>query len=190
MSIKEKINYRLLELSMVHLRMMHLHQKGFTLIELLVVIGIVGILLSITLVAINPARQFRLANDAARASHISTLSSAVAQLIIDNKGIVPTAISNLSSGTYYLLATGASANASISAQAQSLCNYLTGGESLNSILGSQTYITKLPVDPGSTSYVYTSCTAFNTGYSMKIVNGRVYVAATTTEPAGTIEVSR
>jgi prepilin-type N-terminal cleavage/methylation domain-containing protein len=33
-------------------------QKGFTLIELLVVIGIVGILLSITLVAINPARQF------------------------------------------------------------------------------------------------------------------------------------
>ena len=165
-------------------------QKGFTLIELLVVIGIVGILLSITLVAINPARQFRLANDAARSSAISTISSAVAQLIIDNKGIVPTAISNLSSGTYYLLATGASANASISAQAQSLCNYLTGGESLNSILGSQTYITKLPIDPGNTSYQWTSCSSFNTGYSMKIVNGRVYAAATTTEPAGTIEVSR
>ncbi len=38
-------------------------QKGFTLIELLVVIGILTVLLSIVLVAINPARQFSQANN-------------------------------------------------------------------------------------------------------------------------------
>jgi prepilin-type N-terminal cleavage/methylation domain-containing protein len=190
MSIKEKINYRLLELSMVHLRMMHLHQKGFTLIELLVVIGIVGILLSITLVAINPARQFRLANDAARASHISTLSSAVAQLIIDNKGSLPANLAALSSANYYSLAQSTSTNIAVSVATVTLCNYLTGSISLNPTLGVQTYITKLPADPLTTAYLYTNCNVFDTGYSMKIVKGRVYVAATTQEPAGTIEVSR
>jgi prepilin-type N-terminal cleavage/methylation domain-containing protein len=36
--------------------------KGFTLIELLVVIGIVVILMTAALVAINPFRQFAMAN--------------------------------------------------------------------------------------------------------------------------------
>ncbi|MDQ5951176.1 MAG: hypothetical protein QG639_453, partial [Patescibacteria group bacterium] len=38
-------------------------KHGFTLIELLVVIGILAVLLAITLVAINPARQFAQANN-------------------------------------------------------------------------------------------------------------------------------
>jgi len=164
-------------------------QKGFTLIELLVVIGIVGILLSITLVAINPARQFRLANDSARASGINTFSSAVTQLILDNRGVIPTYISQLQGATYYSVWSNYN-SANVSIALGSLCQYLTGAISLNSTIGFQTYVSKLPVNP-TTGFVYNSCSSFNLGYSMKISNGKVYVATTIEEPVGgTLEVSR
>jgi prepilin-type N-terminal cleavage/methylation domain-containing protein len=35
------------------------NKKGFTLIEILVVIGIIGILATVVLVAVNPSRQFK-----------------------------------------------------------------------------------------------------------------------------------
>jgi len=163
-------------------------QKGFTLIELLVVIGIVGILLSITLVAINPARQFRLANDSARAAGINTLSSAVSQLIIDNRGAVPTNISVLQGATYYSIYYS-HGTASISNAFVSLCTILTGTHSIRTDLPAQTYLPKLPADP-RTEFNYASCGAFALGYSMKISNGRVYVTASTEEPTGTIEAVR
>ena len=56
-------------------------QKGFTLIELLVVIGILAILLAITLIAINPARQFGQANDTKRRSDATQILNAVGQYL-------------------------------------------------------------------------------------------------------------
>jgi prepilin-type N-terminal cleavage/methylation domain-containing protein len=53
--------------------------KGFTLIELLIVIGIISILAGITLVGVNPARQFGKANDAERKSEIGSILSAIYQ---------------------------------------------------------------------------------------------------------------
>src|SRR5664279_1481308 len=67
-------------------------QKGFTLIELLVVIGILAILLAITLIAINPARQFGQANDTKRRSDITQILNAIGQYAASNTGSIPAQI--------------------------------------------------------------------------------------------------
>jgi prepilin-type N-terminal cleavage/methylation domain-containing protein len=160
---------------------MKTRQKGFTLIELLVVIGIVGILLSITLVAINPARQFSLANNSARTAHVNTLSSAVSQMIIDNRGQLPTALTGFPTSPVSL---------SSATSTQVLCSILTGLTSVNATVGLQTYLSKLPVDP-NTTYSFTDCSAFNTGYKVGInAAGRVTVAAPVAELSESIMVTR
>src|SRR5260221_13252919 len=69
--------------------------KGFTLIELLVVIGILAVLLAITLIAINPARQFGQANNTRRRSDTLQLLNAIHQYVASNKGQLPAAVSGL-----------------------------------------------------------------------------------------------
>src|SRR6185437_14162204 len=68
-------------------------EKGFTLIELLVVIGILAVLLAITLIAINPAKQFSQANNTKRRSDVNAILNAVDQYAADNKGALPPGIS-------------------------------------------------------------------------------------------------
>lgn len=50
---------------------------GFTLIELLIVIAILGILAAAVLVAINPGKRTRQAQDAARKSDIGAIATAI-----------------------------------------------------------------------------------------------------------------
>src|SRR5579864_2828651 len=65
------------------------NQKGFTLIELLLVIGILAVLLAITLIAINPAKQFSQANDTQRRSDVDAILNAINQYQADNLGKLP-----------------------------------------------------------------------------------------------------
>lgn len=60
---------------------------GFTLLEVLMVIGILAILATVVLVAINPARQFKVARDSQRNANISTILNAIGQNFADHGGV-------------------------------------------------------------------------------------------------------
>lgn len=144
--------------------------KGFTLIELLVVIGILAILLAITLIAINPAKQFGNANDTKRSSDVNAILNAVGQYMADNKGAVPAGITAVAQN--------------ISNTGANLCTLLT-----------PTYIANLPVDPSinnGTAVATNPCPAtYDTGYTvMQGSNGRITVSTTTTYSGTAISVTR
>lgn len=63
-------------------------QSGFTLIEILVVIGMIALLATIVIIAINPARQFAQSRNTQRLSNVNTLLNAIGQNIADNKGVI------------------------------------------------------------------------------------------------------
>jgi len=141
-------------------------QKGFTLIELLVVIGILAILLAITLIAINPARQFSQANDTQRRSDVNSILNAVHQFMADNNGTPPTGIDT----TIRTIGnTGAGNTVNICASVSPI------------------YIADLPLDPltGTESPTNTVCTAstYNTRYTIvrSATNNRITVEAPDTE---------
>jgi prepilin-type N-terminal cleavage/methylation domain-containing protein len=150
-------------------------QSGFTLIELLVVIGILAVLLAITLIAINPAKQFSQANNTKRRSDVSAILNAVNQYMSDNKGALPAGIP---------VAPAAAAEVSNAAGGADLCAVLV-----------PEYIAALPVDPlTNTGEPITDCTivGYQTGYEIQqsSANNRITVFAPDAELTETIEVTR
>lgn len=138
------------------MKLLKKNNSGFTLIELLVVIGILGILLAIVLIAINPAAQFAQANNTARTNDINTILNAVHQYTADRRGVLPAGITT-----------------------SSLEIKKTGGADVCALL-SPDYVSLLPVDPDTNNGIAVSdCTsAYVTNYFIiKDASGRVTVSA-------------
>lgn len=147
-------------------------KRGFTLIELLVVIGILAVLLAITLVAINPARQFAQANNTQRSSDVSAILNAVHQYMAENNGQPPAGITT----TAQEIGSGAGKS--------DLCAALI-----------TEYLAALPRDPQQPikgPVQEADCGSYTTGYTImsSADNNRITVAAPTAELGASISATR
>lgn len=165
-------------------------KHGFTLIELLVVIGILTILLAITLVAVNPGRQFKQSNDTQRKSDINAVLNAIHQYSADNKGLLPGS-PTIDTTLRSICKTGGTVTCPVGA-ATDLCGNLA-----------PTYIAELPrdplttvgiLDPASSSGPCASTTlGYNSGYKVQLssTGSRISVFATPEiQPPTTLSVTR
>ena len=123
-------------------------------------------MLAIVLVAINPDRQFKQANDTQRSSNVNAILNAVTQYGADHRGD----LSGLAASGTTLPATATPLDSAFAA----LCTALT-----------PTYIAALPVDPTTgTAVVTCDDGAWDTGYTImqSATGGRITVAATAQIP--------
>ncbi len=150
--------------------------KGFSLIEILVVVALIVILATITIVAINPGKNFRDTRNAQRSADVNALLSAVTQYTTDGKAL-PTGIAactaNWDEGTH--IGTGA------------------GLINLDPLLAGETegtdYMVAIPTDPG-TGTGATAGTDADTLYTICTIGTRVQIAAPRAEADKEIAVRR
>ena len=136
------------------------------------VIGILAILAGVVLVAVNPARQFKIARDSQRNANVSAILNAIGQNMSDHAGNfacegqltqIPTVKSVIASDTGFDLAPCLVPD----------------------------YISMLPFDPSGQGAYFTNETNYNTGYSVQAdSNGRITVSADGEVTGNTILVTR
>jgi type IV pilus assembly protein PilA len=147
-------------------------EEGFTLVELLIVIGILGVLLAIVLVALNPARQFSQANNTKRRNDVNAILNAVHQFGADNNGTIP-------------------ANIPTAAPAGVIGDGVGQADICDDIV--PLYLAQLPGDPTTGTGTPADCSvAYSTGYTIisSATNNRVTVAAPDAELSELISVTR
>ena len=147
-------------------------RPGFTLIELLLVIGIIAILASIVIVAINPVTKIGDARDVTRKEDVTKILNAVYAYTLDNNGDLPKGIPTDSPKVICQ-----------SDVTPDECTAKLNGISLGMLTGA--YITTIPKDP--------LITATGTGTRYTIIedsSGRITVAAPGAERTQDIHATR
>jgi prepilin-type N-terminal cleavage/methylation domain-containing protein len=144
--------------------------EGFTLIEVLLVVALLAILMSITYIAINPAKNFADTRNAQRSADVMEIINAASQYLAEDGHTVANLGSVPACGT---------ATAPIGS--------VSGGINLASTLV-ETYIAGIPNDPSQTAALIS---AGNTGYTIcQTAGGRLQIAAPLAENGKTIVVKR
>lgn len=142
------------------------------MLELLLVIAILSILASVTIIAINPAKQFQETRDAERLHDVYTIMNALHQYASDNDGQFPEVITT---EQREICRTDASA--------------CTGLYDLSVLTATSTYLVEIPMDPLCEG-AGVHCSSDGVGYLLqKTANGRIQVTASSSE-AMTIDVVR
>ncbi len=130
--------------------------RGFTLIEILVVIGMLAILSTVVLVAVNPLRQFAQARNSQRQNDVAALLNAISERIADNGGTFDNPTVDPACGA-------------ISSTATDISDTPPGNEFFRPCLV-PTYLPELPFDPstGSNSCSDAACSAghYDLGYTV------------------------
>jgi prepilin-type N-terminal cleavage/methylation domain-containing protein len=132
--------------------------KGFTLIELLIVIGIISILSSGVILAINPSRQFKLARDSKRSTDVNTILNALSQNMSENKGVLT-----------------CDGNIEVIPQTESVIKSMGGFNIAPCVV--PLFLTAIPHDPNKTEAYYTNENDYNSQYKISMSNGRIMIKA-------------
>ncbi|MES2216015.1 MAG: type II secretion system protein [Patescibacteria group bacterium] len=148
---------------------------GFTLIEVLVVIGIIAILATVVLVAVNPARQFKLARDSQRTSNVNALLNAIHQNMAEHRG------NFVCNGTTRTIP-------NVATVVKSAATPGTSGDIADCVVPD--YISTLPYDPSATGAHFTSVVDYDTGYEISRDNNGRITASSTGELTPSISVTR
>ncbi len=96
-------------------------KNGFTLLEVLVTIGIIAMLATITIIAVNPKRNFSAAHNTQRSGDLQKILGALNQYAIEQNGAFPAGVTT----TLQMLGT-----------ATSTCNVICGPDTLASVINS------------------------------------------------------
>ena len=149
--------------------------RAFTLIEVLVVIGIIAVLAAVVLVAVNPARQFKLARDSQRTSNVNAILNAIGQNMSEHKGVFTCAGATKDIPTTATIVQSGSA---------------PGGPGDIASCLVPDYLASLPFDPSASGAHFTSVTDYDTGYVIyRDANSRI-TASSTGELVPSISVTR
>jgi prepilin-type N-terminal cleavage/methylation domain-containing protein len=151
--------------------------SGFTLIEMLVVIGLIALLATSVLVAVNPSRQFKFARDTQRKAHLATILNAIGQNMSEHEGVF------ICDGVAHSFPQGQPAfiKSGSGSSTANLAPCLV-----------PTYLSKMPFDPSDASALYTDNDHYETMY--KVVqdsNGHLTLTASSEiDPDNAITITR